>query len=169
MSGCGPACPRHVRLPVGTPHKALLVLAEAVRSDAGVNYLFVVSPLGVLERRVVTVGPDRDGKREVKKGLHADEWVVIQPPEKLPQSLRAGSTVEVEKVPMPEGPSSAQRGPQRDGAAPERRLPSVMIRPLLNTTASSGEVGVGGPRSRSRRRMASRWPGTTRSMAPGGM
>jgi multidrug efflux system membrane fusion protein len=106
----------HVGLPVGTPHKALLVPAEAVRSDAGVNYLFVVSPVGVLERRVVTVGLDRDGKHEVKKGLHADEWVVIQPPEQLPQALRAGSRVEVEKVPMPEGPSSAQRGPQRDGA-----------------------------------------------------
>jgi hypothetical protein len=52
---------------------------------------------------VVTVGLDRDGKREVKKGLHADEWVVIQPPEQLPQSLRAGSRVELEKVPMPDG------------------------------------------------------------------
>src|SRR5262249_6513189 len=102
----------HVGLPVGTPHKALLVPAEAVRSDAGVNYLFVVSPDGVLERRVVTVGLDRDGRREVTRGLHADEWVVIQPPEHLPQSLRGGSRVEVEKVPMPEGPPSAQRGPQ---------------------------------------------------------
>jgi hypothetical protein len=92
------------------------VSAEAVRSDAGVNYLFVVSPDGVLERRVVSVGLDRDGTREVKKGLHADEWVVIQPPEQLPQSLRPGSRVEVEKIPMPEGPSSAQRGPRRDGA-----------------------------------------------------
>jgi RND family efflux transporter MFP subunit len=93
----------HVGLPVDTPHKALLVSAEAVWSDAGVNYLFVVSPDGVLERRVVTVGLDRDGKREVKKGLHADEWVVIRSPEQLPRSLRAGSRVEVEKVPMPDG------------------------------------------------------------------
>jgi hypothetical protein len=106
----------HVGLPVGTPHKALLVPAEAVRSNAGVNYLFVVSLEGVLERRVVTVGLDRDGRREVTKGLHADEWVVIQPPEQCPQSLRGGSRVEVEKVPMPERPSSSQRGLQRDGA-----------------------------------------------------
>ena len=111
-----PGMSAHVGLPVGPTHKALLVPAEAVRSDAGESYLFVVSTDGVLERRLVTLGPDRDGMREVKKGLHADEWVVIQPPEPLPQSFRAGSRVEVEKVPIPEGPPSAPRGPHRDGS-----------------------------------------------------
>lgn len=78
--------------------------ADAVRANAGVESLFVVAPDGMLEQRAVKLGVNHDGKREVKSGLHADEWVVIQPVEQLPHPLRAGTKVEVEKVPMPDGP-----------------------------------------------------------------
>jgi RND family efflux transporter MFP subunit len=100
-----------VRLPIGEPHQALLVPAEAVWSATGEKYVNVVSEGGVLKKRVVTLRGQYDGMREIERGLKANEWVVVrfvQP--KVVRTLPYGTKVDVEKVPMPEGAAS---GPER--------------------------------------------------------
>ena len=68
-----------VRLPIGKPHKALLVIDRALGSDQGKKYLFVVDPKTniVEQRRVETGDLQENGQREIKSGLKPDEWVVV--------------------------------------------------------------------------------------------
>jgi RND family efflux transporter MFP subunit len=96
-----------VRVPVGEPHKALLVAEQAVRRSRAETYVNVVSEDGVLQKRIVTLGSQYDGMRQVEQGLKANEWVVVgfQQPKSL-RTVPDGSRVDVEKVPMPEGAAS---------------------------------------------------------------
>jgi multidrug efflux system membrane fusion protein len=98
-----------IRLPIGEPHKTLLIPEEVFWTDADVKYVIVVSDDGVIQRRAVTLGANHDGLREVKEGLEANEWVVGSLQAKLLRTLRGGSMVEVEKVPMPDGSSSGKQ------------------------------------------------------------
>jgi RND family efflux transporter MFP subunit len=103
-----------VRLPVGEPHRALLVPENAAR--VGWSYVDVVAEDGVLSKRTVTLGNQYGGMREVKDGLSANEWVVVGVEQakstvgldqsKLMRNLPYGSKVDVEKVPMPDEGSS---------------------------------------------------------------
>jgi multidrug efflux system membrane fusion protein len=67
-----------VRLPIGLPHPALLVIDRAIASDQGVKYVYVVGPDGKVENRRITTGAlQDDGLRVVEEGLKGDEWVVV--------------------------------------------------------------------------------------------
>lgn len=57
-----------VQLPIGPPHKAILVPEEAVGIDQGKKYLFVVNDKDVIEYRPVDLG-----------ALQTDGWRVILP------------------------------------------------------------------------------------------
>ena len=54
-----------IRVPIGEPHKALLVVDQAVGSNQGQNYVLVVNEENKVEYRVVETGQVRDGLREV--------------------------------------------------------------------------------------------------------
>jgi RND family efflux transporter MFP subunit len=87
-----------VRLVTSAPHKALLVTEDAVMSDQGKKYLYVVNDKNVVERRNVKLGSAQDGGlRVVAEGLTSDDWVVV----KGVNQVEPGKTVEPEKVPMP--------------------------------------------------------------------
>ena len=69
-----------VRLPVGTPHKALLVAEQALGTDQGRKFLYVVKPgkdkdgkavPNAAEYRPVNVGALHDGLRVVDRGPRA--------------------------------------------------------------------------------------------------
>jgi membrane fusion protein, multidrug efflux system len=87
-----------VRLAAGEPHKALLVAARAVSTDGGQKSLFVVTAQNVVQSRPVKLGDSYGGLWEVKQGLKADEWVVIDGV----SSVKTGTTVIPDKVPMPD-------------------------------------------------------------------
>jgi multidrug efflux system membrane fusion protein len=65
-----------VRLPVGVPYKALLVPDEAVLSDQGERFVYVVNAKEVVERRPVRVGSLHGDWRVVKGGLQVEDRVV---------------------------------------------------------------------------------------------
>ncbi|MGD9633656.1 MAG: efflux RND transporter periplasmic adaptor subunit [Pirellulales bacterium] len=54
-----------VRVPIGPPHDALLVLDQAVGTNQGQKYLMVVNEKNQVEYRAVEVGQIHDGLREV--------------------------------------------------------------------------------------------------------
>jgi RND family efflux transporter MFP subunit len=66
-----------VRLPVGKPHKALLVKEAAVLSEGAKKFLLVVNDKEVVERREVKWGGLHDGMRSIEAGLKPGEWIVV--------------------------------------------------------------------------------------------
>ena len=66
-----------VRLPIGKPYKALLVPDEALLSDQGRKYLYVVNANNEVVYHDVELGQLIEGLRVIKKGLSADEQVIV--------------------------------------------------------------------------------------------
>ena len=67
-----------IRLPIGLPHKALLVIDRAIHSDQGLKYVYVLDADNKAEYRRVTTGSlQDDGLREIRDGLKADDWVAV--------------------------------------------------------------------------------------------
>ena len=66
-----------VRLPLGEPHKALLITERAILSDQDRKYVYVVNAKNEVEARPVKLGLLQDGMREIADGLHPWERVII--------------------------------------------------------------------------------------------
>jgi RND family efflux transporter MFP subunit len=86
-----------VRVPIGRPHKAVLVSDRALDTDQGQKVLYVVGEANKVERRPVVVGALHDRLREIADGLKPGERVVVTGL----QQLRPGITVEPKVVDMP--------------------------------------------------------------------
>jgi RND family efflux transporter MFP subunit len=66
-----------IRVPLGEPHKALLVSDRALGTNQGQKFLYVLDGNNRVEYRPVTVGDLHDGLREVVDGLKSGERIVI--------------------------------------------------------------------------------------------
>ena len=67
-----------IRLPLGPPHPALLVVDRAIQSDQGQKYVYVVNGANKTEYRQVSTGAlQDDGLRAINTGLKADDQVVV--------------------------------------------------------------------------------------------
>lgn len=110
-----------IRLPIGAPHPALLVVDQALGSDQGMRYAYVVDAEHKVQYRRVTAGAVQDdGLRVIEQGLQPSDWVVVG----ALQQLRPRMEVDTEPTEMPtpgtpdSGPPAANSpGPQRDGKA----------------------------------------------------
>lgn len=79
-----------VRLPLGEPHKALLISERAIGRDQGQAFVFVVSAENEVVYRRVKLGTQHDGMRVIVDDLTAGERVVVNGL----QRVRPGSKVE---------------------------------------------------------------------------
>jgi len=97
-----------IRLPLGPPRPALLVVDRALGMDQGLRFLYVVDAENRVQYRRVRTGPlQEDGLRVVADGLQATDRVVIS---RL-QQVRPHLVVDPEPMAMPtSGP------PARDAA-----------------------------------------------------
>jgi RND family efflux transporter MFP subunit len=86
-----------VRLSVDSPHKALLVPDEAIRSDLGRKVLYVVDDENKVVSRRVVVGGLHDGLRAIEQGLRPDDRVIVDGSKKV----RPGMTVRPVKADLP--------------------------------------------------------------------
>jgi multidrug efflux system membrane fusion protein len=87
-----------IRLPIGQPRDALLVIDRAVTSDQGLKYVYVLDAQNKVEARRVTLGPlQEDGLRVILEGLNKDDWVVIGGL----QQVRPRMVIQPEQVTMP--------------------------------------------------------------------
>jgi RND family efflux transporter MFP subunit len=66
-----------IRLPIGKPHKALLVAEQAIGRDQGQKFLYVVNAKNQVEYRSVQVGRQYGGLREIVEGLKKDERLIV--------------------------------------------------------------------------------------------
>ena len=103
-----------VRLPIGVPHPALLVIDRAIASDQGLKFVYIVDEAGTIQQRRITTGAIQpDGLRVISDGLKPDDWVVVGGI----QQVRPRMTVQTEKVDMP---SFAQPAAE-DSGKPEKQ------------------------------------------------
>ena len=116
-----------VRLPIGPPHPALLVIDRAVASDQGLKYVYVLDAEDKVQyRRVKTRMLLDDGLRAIEEGLKPNDWVVVGG---LLQ-VRPRMHVQPERMPMPtlegrptggEAPPARPRQPTAPPAEPTKR------------------------------------------------
>jgi len=66
-----------VQIPTSPPFDAVLITDDAIASDQGQKYVYVVGADNKAERRNVTLGQVNEGLRIVRDGLKPDESVVI--------------------------------------------------------------------------------------------
>jgi RND family efflux transporter MFP subunit len=95
-----------IRLPIGRPYPALLVIDRAIGSDQGLKYVYVLDADNKVEHRRVSTGAlQPDGLRVITEGLQPDDWVVVGG---LPQ-IRPRQEVRPDHITMPTlvGPSGA--------------------------------------------------------------
>jgi multidrug efflux system membrane fusion protein len=87
-----------VRLPIGQPHPAILVIDRSVGSDQGLKFVYVIDAENKVQyRRVSTGALQDDGLRVITEGLKANEWVVVG----ALQQVRPRTQVKPEQMPMP--------------------------------------------------------------------
>jgi RND family efflux transporter MFP subunit len=86
-----------VRVPIGRPHRALLVSDRALDTDQGQKIVYVVTEQNEVVSRPVRVGALHDGLREITDGLKPGERIIVNGL----QQVRPGATVEPKLVSMP--------------------------------------------------------------------
>lgn len=100
-----------IRLPLGVPYKTLMIPDEALQSDQGRKYVYVVTKgknekdeeVDKVEYRSVQLGQSLGGLRAIKEGLKADERVIVSGM----QRVRPGVEVKVTMREPPTPPKSA--------------------------------------------------------------
>jgi multidrug efflux system membrane fusion protein len=102
-----------VRLPIGQPHPALLVVDSAVVADQGLKYVYVIDEHNTVQYRRVSTGPlESDGLRVISEGLKTGDWVVVG----ALQQVRPRMQIQMEKIPMP---SLGPQNPANETKTPE--------------------------------------------------
>jgi membrane fusion protein, multidrug efflux system len=86
-----------IRLPMGPPHPALLVIDRAIASDQGLKYVYVVDKDNKAQYRRVTTGALQEDGLRVVEGLHPEDEVVVG----ALQQVRARMQIRPDKVAMP--------------------------------------------------------------------
>jgi RND family efflux transporter MFP subunit len=66
-----------VRVPLGEPHKALLITERAIFSDQDRKYVYVVDSKDEVEPRLVKLGLLQDGMREIADGVQPGDRVIV--------------------------------------------------------------------------------------------
>jgi RND family efflux transporter MFP subunit len=86
-----------IRVPIGFPHKALLITERAIDTDQGQRIVYVIAKDNKVVSRPIRIGALHHGLREITDGLKPGERIIV---EGL-QQARPGVTVEPKLVDMP--------------------------------------------------------------------
>jgi multidrug efflux system membrane fusion protein len=106
-----------IRLPIGQPHSALLVIDRALSSDQGLKYLYVLDADNKVQyRRVKTGALQEDGLRVIEDGLKPDDWVVVG----ALQQVRPRMQIQPDRTPMPSLAAAGPPASEADGAEPKK-------------------------------------------------
>jgi RND family efflux transporter MFP subunit len=132
-----------VRLTLGAPRKALLVVDRAIGADLDRNYVYVIDAENKVQFRLVNTGPlQPDGLRVISKGLEPEDRVVIG---RL-SVLQAGMSVRPQAAEMP-----VLKRPQPPKEAPPRQEEAALPR-RQGGAGTIVEAPTRGPAPRSLRR-----------------
>jgi RND family efflux transporter MFP subunit len=91
-----------VRLPIGQPHPATLIPEEALGTDQGQKFVYVIDEAGKAEYRRVKIGRLHEDLRVIEEGLSTGDKVVVNGL----QRVRPGIEVNAQLVPIPHSGST---------------------------------------------------------------
>ncbi len=94
-----------IRVPIGTPHSSLLISEQALGSDQGQKFVYVVNNRNEVTYRRVEVGALQDGLRVIEKGLAAGERVVVSGLQRIRPGIKIVPKMAGE-LPAPAAPST---------------------------------------------------------------
>ncbi len=121
-----------IRLPIDEPHDALVIPEEALGSDQGQRFLYVVDDHDIAQYRRVEVGsPYGEGMRVVTDGLKPDERVVVNGL----QRVRPGNPV----TPKPAAPQASSSSATAASASPPAKI-EIANPPTAHTSAAMAEA-----------------------------
>lgn len=86
-----------VRVPIGDPHKVVLITERAIANDQGKKFVYVVNEQNTIQRRDIELGRLIDGQQVIQEGVQPDEWVIVNGI----QRVREGMKAEPNRIPMP--------------------------------------------------------------------
>jgi RND family efflux transporter MFP subunit len=95
-----------VRVPGSAKYPALLIPDQAVGTDQGQKFVYVVNGQDLIEYKLVHLGPVLNGMRVVRDGLGPEEWVVVNGL----MSVRPGTKVKPERAGETPVASAAKAG-----------------------------------------------------------
>lgn len=108
-----------VQLPIGTAHKALMIPEQALGTDQGRKFLYVVNDKKRIVYRAVKVGPLEHGLRVVLDGLKPGENVVMTGLQRVKPDLEVNP--KPFDGPKPDGtPAPVAKGTTSPGARPAK-------------------------------------------------
>jgi RND family efflux transporter MFP subunit len=91
-----------IHVPIGNPHKALLISDRSLEMDQGQKVVFFVDKENKVVSRPVRLGALHDGLREIVEGVQPGDRVIVNGL----QQVRPGMTVNSTQVAMPSSKSS---------------------------------------------------------------
>jgi RND family efflux transporter MFP subunit len=127
-----------IRLPLGASYKTLLIPDEALLSDQGRKYVYVVNDKEEVEYRSVTLGQSIEGLRAIKEGLKEGERVIVSGMQRVRPKLR----VQVKMQDPPTPPKSsltrmlAAYRPEVENPKTDLRVPNLSELPSAQATGS---------------------------------
>jgi RND family efflux transporter MFP subunit len=101
-----------IRLPIGQPHPALLVIDRAVGFDQGLKYVYVLDAENKAQYRRITTGALQEDGLRVVEGLRPDDRVVVGGL----QQVRPRMQVRPDDMPMPTLGSAGSDGKGQESA-----------------------------------------------------
>ncbi len=128
-----------IRLPLGTSYKTILIPDEALMSDQGRKYVYVVNDEEAVEYRSVTLGQSIEGLRAIKTGLKEGERVIISGMQRVRPKLH----VQVKMQDPPAPPKSsltrmlAAYHPEVEHPKTDVRAPNLSELPLDHSGGKS--------------------------------
>ena len=90
-----------VRLPVGAPRKSIMVPEQALGTDQGKKFIYVVNDKNKIEKRIVEFGKLDKGLREITSGLGGTERVVVSGLQRVKEGIEVSpknATIAAEKT-----------------------------------------------------------------------
>lgn len=87
-----------IRVPIGEPHKAILVSDQAIDTDQGQKILYLIDDKDTVFTRSVTPGAVHQGMRVIENGaIKAGERIIVAGL----QQVKVDTVVEPKLIPMP--------------------------------------------------------------------
>jgi RND family efflux transporter MFP subunit len=140
-----------VRVPIGKPQKAVLVAEQAIGSDQGQKFVYVVDDKNEVQYRRVTVGKVDGGLRVIEAGLKADEKIIVAGLQRVrPGSAVTAKTVDMSSFATPEGAKAPTRSAEvkvsgTDSEAGDSPAAPATGAPASGAPANSAPAGGAAP------------------------
>jgi membrane fusion protein, multidrug efflux system len=117
-----------LRFPISRPHQALLVQEEALGTDQGQRFLYVLNDKDEVGYRRVKVGTLMHGRRVIEDGLAAGERVVVNGL----QRVRPGDKVTPKVIDAVAEPKSSVDGLAMESVAARRETAAKPVMPVAD-------------------------------------